>query len=459
MDITPHVNLLRSLRGERIDYVLLIGEGIDNAFDAGASSIVIEISDDEISFQDDGVGITRDRIPSVFSLGDHGSMATTNLGRFGVGIKRQAVNTGNIFSVISISADGKVRCEVNWGQILKSGHWTVDDPRWLPVAIGTQTGTTVAISKLRKPPPVSLEKIASAVALRFYPALADGRRVILNANPVDFLAEPNMTDIVDCRLVLSDGRSAHLRGGMLTAPSKLNRVHVAYKHRVIMPGCPLGCGEYGGLTKMFARLQLSGPWHLATFKDDLPDEGEREELEAAVLEALRPILEKCNSASMSARVDEISKLLNEMIPPDLAAARPKRKKKPEPGPPGPKRKKKPGQVDSEQSEPDGPAKTRRPKDRLLITFDGVAEVDGIGTFRPGRPHRIDLSKDDPHVAQLLEHRDHAIGLRSLYALAMTLFEQGRYASQPEPELPFEPFGKRIASLLAMQDLAEVASAR
>jgi hypothetical protein len=39
MDITPHVNLLRSLRRERIDCNSpLVGEAIDHAFDVGANS-------------------------------------------------------------------------------------------------------------------------------------------------------------------------------------------------------------------------------------------------------------------------------------------------------------------------------------------------------------------------------------------------------------------------------------
>jgi hypothetical protein len=67
MDITPAVNLLKSLRGERINYVLLVGEACDNAFDAGASRIAVEISDEAVSFKDNGCGITRDRIAAIVS--------------------------------------------------------------------------------------------------------------------------------------------------------------------------------------------------------------------------------------------------------------------------------------------------------------------------------------------------------------------------------------------------------
>jgi hypothetical protein len=455
MDITPHVNLLKSLRGERIDYVLLVGEGIDNAFDAGASRIDVVLDESEISFQDDGIGVTRDRIASVFSLGDHGPMTTTQLGRFGIGIKSQAVNAGNIFQILSVSADGRVKMSVDWRKILRSGQWLIDDPKWMPV-VNIPTGTTITIGELRStktPPGGWPRKIASDVAERFFPAIAIGQRISLNGEPIPRLSEPAMTDIIERHISLSDGRAAYLRAGILTAPSRLNRVHVAYKHRVIMPASTLGCGEYGGLIKMFARLQLTGPWHLAKFKNELTDEDEREELEEAVIDILRPILEKCNSASLSARVNEITHLINEMVPPDLkVTARPKRSK--EQSTPG-KKTSSQGSVAPEKSVPPGPAKTKR-QHRLLITFDGVADQVGVGEFQSGRPHRVNLSKDDPYIMQLLEQRDQQFGASALYAIAIALYEEGR-EQMPEPELPLDPFGKRIAKLISIQRSTEAAA--
>jgi hypothetical protein len=453
MDITPHVNLLKSLRGDRVDYVLLVGEGVDNAFDAGAGSIGVIVNDDEISFVDDGVGIDQARIRSMFSLGDHGAMTTTQLGRFGIGIKSQAVNAGNIFEISSTSIDGRVRCSVDWRQVLKSGQWTIPDPKWLPSIVGGSTGTTITIAGLRTTKAPSggwHRKIVSDAAERFYPAIAAGQSITINGEPVPLLPAPKLSDIVDVMLPLSDGRSAYLHAGILAEPSRLSRVHVAFRHRVIMPGSTLGCTGYSGLTKMFARLQLSGPWHLEKFKNDLTDEDERDELEEAVAAALKPILEKCNSASMDAKVLQMGHLINELVPPELAAARPKRQSEKETATARAKRKSRSGKVAPDKSDPLGPAKSKRPRhDRLLITFDGIADQDGVGAFQPGRPHRINLSKDDPDIAKWLEYRDQEIGLRSLYALAMALYEQGR-EQLPEPEMQFVSFGKRIANLLSIQ---------
>jgi hypothetical protein len=454
MDITPHVNLLKSLRGERVNYSSLIGEGIDNALDAGARSVKVKITDEKIKFEDDGVGITRDRIASLFSLGSHGEMSTTKLGRFGIGIKHHAVNAGNVFKVWSASQDGTFRISVNWKQVLKDGRWHVDDPKWLG-AIDAKSGTVIEIAELRKAPRgSSIDRLHQDAALQFYPAIADGSYIVINGQQVELLPEPDMTDIVERQFALSGGRAAKLRGGILVhQPSKLNRVHVAYKHRVIMPGSTLGCGEYGGLNKMFARLQLSGPWHLARFKDDLTDEAEREELEEAVEDALRPILEKCNTQSMTARIANLSRALNDLLPPDMSAARP-HSQKDHSKPAEKKQRTESGVVDDDKSDEGGPAKARKPqKNRLLITFDGDVDDHGLGSYERGHgraPQRVDLSKDHPFVAQLIAHRDEALAEQSLYAVAIMLFEHGR-SDQGELYLSF---GKRVAEMLDIQGRPE-----
>jgi len=47
------------------------------------------------------------------SLGEHGHWTTTQHGRYGVGIKVQAVNAGDKLTIVSFSIDGKVLLEVD----------------------------------------------------------------------------------------------------------------------------------------------------------------------------------------------------------------------------------------------------------------------------------------------------------------------------------------------------------
>jgi hypothetical protein len=454
----PNTNLIRALRAERINYLLLVGEGIDNAFDAGARTVVIKFGDDFITFDDDGCGITKDRIDALFSLGEHAGMSSTALGRFGVGIKMQAVNAGNLLEIASISVDGRVQASADWEHMLRCGRWEYDEPRWTPTVVGKPTGTLITIAKLRPAKPrLLVDKILDELALIFHPALAVGSRIIVNDQAIQTLAEPAMSDVVDQHITLSDGRNAHVHGGILAKPGKLHHVHVGYKHRVIMSGSTLGCGTYGGMNNMFARVQLDGPWEFARFKNDLPRENERIELDEAVEEVLRPILEKCNSATMSARVDTLLDMINALTQPELQAARPRRKQ--EKGKAAGKRESRSGNVRDPDDSTDGPATTRRPPaNRILITFDGNDKDHGIGYYQSGRVQRVNLAKDNPYMASLMAHRDQALAAQMLHVVAMMLFEQGR--SETAPELPgiSEPFGKRIAKLLTLQDDAKAATA-
>lgn len=461
MDITPHPNLLKSLRGEKTDYVKLIGEGVDNAFDAGAEAVKITFTPDEISFTDNGSGITRDRISALFSLGEHGQMTTTQLGRFGIGIKSQAVNCGDVLIIDSISRDGHVSAKANWRNVVKNGRWEIDDPWWQPYLVDAQHGTTIRITELRTEPKINEEKVANDLALRFHPALVEGRQILLNGSPISKVDEPAMEDIVAATIALSGGRSAHLRAGILVHPGKLHHVHVSYRHRVIIPGSPIGCRDYGGINKLFARVRISGPWHLGKFKDELSDTEEQEELEEAVFEQLRPLLEKVNSASFDARVHQMAQLVNEGLPSQLRV-RPKAQAEPGKGS-SEKRSTKQGEADVEKStvSETGPARAKTaPKDRLLVTFDGVAEEDGIGSFdHSGKILRVNLSRDDQYISRLLAARDQELAADTLRTIALMLFERGREEHRIQTELELDgTFGKRVSNLLARQESARPAKA-
>jgi hypothetical protein len=457
MLIVPDVNLLRSMRAERIDHLAMICEGVDNAFDADAHSISITFDpNEEIVFQDDGSGILPDNIEKLFSLGAHGEMPTTRLGRFGIGLKAHAARAGDVLEVDTVSRQGRVRASADWQRILNSQKWEIDDPRIMPFVVGTPTGSTIWIYDLQDAPAVKFDNLIEELAKRFYPAIAEGRRIVLNDFTVPRLIDPPMADIIEHDIGLSDGRGAKVRAGILTQPSKLHHVHIGYEHRVIMPGSTVGCTGYSGLHKMFARVQLTGrAWHLARFKDDLPDETERTELEAAVQEILRPILEKCTTAAMHGRVDQMMQLLNDMLPPEFAGARPNRLQPKQQS--GHKQSKKSGNVSPEKSEPQGPAKAKRPPhDLIQIDFDGIDEEDGVGDFKPGRPNRVSLSRDNYLIAKLVEHRDTEVGALALYAIAMAIYEHGRPIQSRQGELPFASFGKRIAHLLALQRPQDIA---
>lgn len=448
MKITPKVSLLKSLRAERFNLLVLLGEAVDNSFDAHATCVEIRVGDRMLSFRDNGFGLNKERLEALFTLGDHVPTGSrTPLGRFGIGITAQAVSAGNIIEIDSISNQGRCLLRADWREVLRSGEWEVPDPDWMPFIVGTPTYTRIELSELREPEPYTSHRMFDDLAEYFHHAIEDGKQIIVNSQPVQCTPDPPLANIIERDLILSGGLGIKLRAGILLERSRRCRVYVGYRHRVLKARCTWGCSDYVGLDKMFCRLRLTGPWRLAKFKDDLTDKNERDELEAAVEAALQPILEKVNDAALDARVDTLGEIINEMVPPQLAAARPHRKKKGEREIVSESRKRKQNNEAKHASDDGkGPAQTKRSqRGRLMITFEGQNDVDGIGNYQSGRPDRVNLSRDNTIIGRIIDHRDQQLAASALYVIALLIYESRNFRTDLFDKSP----GKRVAELLAL----------
>jgi Histidine kinase-, DNA gyrase B-, and HSP90-like ATPase len=457
-DITPDTHFLESIRADRGTYWMLLAEGVDNAFDAGATEVRLILNKDMISLRDNGIGITRDRELSIARLGEHRSMPTTALGVFGIGLKYQAVSAGDILEVDTTSVDGRMTLHADWRSVVKSGEWKIKDPKWIR-ALHPITGTHIKIRSLRWPAPKDkdIKTSRDKLAQWFYPALATQRKIILNDETLPILKEPEMRDIVEGNVRLPNGKGAHVRAGMMVDPasSSLYQVQVSYKHRVVMAQSIFGCEQYTGLRRMFARVDLIGPWTLGRFKDRIED-NDSEELYEAVTEIMRPVLEQCHSAQMSVQVNEMTELLNEMLPPEMVPARPPSKK--EDGKGGSKSThRNHGKTNEGEETPKGPARKKQHRG-LIIEFDEPqVEEYGYGHFIPGKPGRIVLARDNPHVMKLLEIRDKYLGAQSLYAIALSLYEHERSPVPIQGSFSFAddaPFGLRVWQMNKKQQVKD-----
>lgn len=427
----PKSYLIRSIRdagGTALHWLLL--EAVDNSLDWGANEIVcvVDLNTDSISIVDNGSGITKDRIEAPITLGDHKPAAIGGLGRFGVGITAQAIKHGDVLEIETISPDGKGTVFADWAQMLKRGDWFYQDPVWRPTLIDAQTGTTVTITKLLKRIKAKeIERSRDELASRFYPALASGRRIILNGNSISVLTEPLLSDVIQTTLTWEDGRAAKIRAGLLKDPSisGLRRVHVSYLHRVIKPSCGFGCDGYSGIENMFARIELSEHWELTQFKDDLLD---ADDLEERVAEVLEPILEKCHARSMTLDIEETMEAVNDLL--GEIAARPQRKKPRQPPLPKPKPTPvptPPKTLENGTASPSGPVKRQRPRAKIKIEFPAgkdEAEKHRIGTVdRQGRVHRVIMPREDPEIADMLSERDINKRARAIHRHVSLLYMQ------------------------------------
>lgn len=459
VELPPDVHVLESIRVDRGSWSTLAAEAVDNSFDAGARNITVNLGE-VVEIEDDGSGITRDREDALFRLGEHRAMATTRLGRFGIGIKYHAVSAGDVFRVHSTSIDGSMHRRVDWSEIIKKGRWVYPSPKWDVRNDHPRMGTTITISRLRWSPATEKDIRSSLQDLsqKFYPALADGRTITVNGSSVQVLSEPEMRDTIEGIVEITPGKSAHVRAGMLAnEAAPLFQIQVSYGHRVILSKTGFGCGAYTGLRAMFGRVHLNGSWTLARFKDNIVDE-DSAELEEAIEELLRPILEQCQSTHLSAEIDEIAQQLNDMLPPELVSVRPTRSTDPRQLLGHHKGSNEQHRPAHGKETPSGPGRSKRPsRNQILIEFAKNLHAEfGYGRFLPGRPGRIQLALDNPHIVGWMANRDRLAGLSSLYAMAMTIYLQERdredYLASREPYLVDQPFGQRVWHLVERQRL-------
>jgi hypothetical protein len=441
IDITPDAHFLDSIRGDKGHWHVLLAEGIDNSLDANAQQIVAWLHPDRVELHDNGVGIARDRVRALFRLGEHGRMPTTALGQFGVGLKYNAIAAGDVMEVRSTSRDGTWHNEVDWRKVTASGKWRVPLEQWSS-GIESRAGTDITIRHLRwkRPTESDVNKARESVAYTFYPALLEGRSIKINGRAVPILQEPALDQSFDAELIIAPGKSARIRAGILSDQSSaLYGVNVSYRWRVVTSKSPFGCDGYTGYRNLFARVALSGPWGLMRFKNELNDP-HADTLEERLLELLRPLLEQCEKLRITALIDDVTAQLNESLPPELMAVRPGtrrlgRTRKP------PSRTRPPGTAPDHREH--GPARhPRKPENQLIIDLHPITAEDGLGVFYKGRPNRVTLASDHPHIGQLVLQRDVA----NLRAIALALYVDGKNAG----ELALDHLGKRWASVLDKQ---------
>lgn len=458
-EIPPGTGLINSIRAEKSPYYLWAGEAIDNAFDAYATDVHLQMSEDALDAIDNGIGITIDRDHAIVKISEHGEMPGTKLGRFGVGIKYKSIQHAKQFHINSVSKDGRLRRRVDWENILQSGKWIYPDPVRTAVPDGTPTGTIISFRHLIRKPPTKtdVDRTRYEIQRRYYPALEAGRSVSLNGERVPGLPLPLMTDVVRDELSFADGRSARVFGGLLGEPSaaKLRQVDLIVDFRVIKPESAFGCDGFGGIRSMFARVELLGPWQLTKFKDDIAEDPYLDDLEIAIERVLRPILEKCQSQSMVMKTKTLEQIINDMLPSGQQMTRPQQVHKLDRK--GPKNEdKRTRELDKSEPSITGPTKRKKPPRGILIEFapDLHAEY-GFGRAQCGKSStRIQLATDNPSIRQLMNFRDQQIAAIGLFSIAMLLYEGDLQTAAPR--LLDEPIGLRAWRLAGSSIIEQVA---
>lgn len=442
-------------------------ELIDNAFDAQASTVTLEVlkTERKVRVVDNGRGapdpVSMFRIGVTSRNGSDGA-----LGRYGVGLKSASqyltqlsgwteITTGNA----SVFASARLR----WGDLLHSDKWETDRPRVVDAADALQLlqsahGTSIEFElDQNRGFPSSTGKdsksnqwlgIKETLQQNFAPALRDGKQIRLlykqrkGEHPkVEVLkppSDPLWRDAIEVEIRIKN-KTATLRAGLIDRQEdrKQHRgLSYSYGHRVILKNTAAGCGVYN--TEGFCgRVELDHNWRLAKHKDGISDH-DWQLLQDAILQHVQPLLEKQSQTiwqiQMEARRNEINELVGEFFEGLGQAKRPNKK--------GTERNEAERDIERtvrQATVVDGEGKVKgrkRSANGFLIQFeDGESPEEVCRVDQNGKT--VYLNRINPGVSELMkEQQNKALANKFLAGIAIGYFAM-------EQSFGLLPTGKRM----------------
>jgi Histidine kinase-, DNA gyrase B-, and HSP90-like ATPase len=263
----------------------MICELVDNALDAGAQRVWIELGRRAVTVADDGSGMEDINDAIRFGKGTRAGRKSGVLGRYGVGMTDALCKLGPRAEVATLRDGGMRRLRVDWEECLRGGHFPYLEesrPRRCaaiehPDGSSSASGTRVRIHG--QAPGVHLDKLCRLLTERYTPGIWQGREILARREaqgwtPIEDMDPGALHDVIEYDGEI-DGRPYHVYGGLMEERSVVyNRAFVGYAYRFVEETTEL----VKGLSTAHLQVFLGEEWGdcLGTHKNRL--ERGREEL-------------------------------------------------------------------------------------------------------------------------------------------------------------------------------------
>lgn len=296
---------IASTRAKYYEWTHILGELIDNSFDAGATRVDITLDGRTLTVEDDGVGC--DDLEKMLTMGRHSRKSTTRLGRYGVGLKDAAWWVGGPTLIETCSAGTLRRLKLDWDRMT---GWSAPSP-FVTDADGKR-GTRIRFESMSKerrfPDGKQLDARLAELAFIYSPALKGGKQITFRrSNKPPVLLQryelPKLAEHVDTEINV-EGKTARVFVGIVADGVENLRPGIIYTHafRVITHGA-LGCGGLGS-SRIAGWVALGDGWTLARNKDDVT--AYKDELGEAVFAAIRSLVERASSQALTIKSQSLA---------------------------------------------------------------------------------------------------------------------------------------------------------
>lgn len=302
----PNPHLIFSIRNQNLPWWKALAELIDNAFDHGATRVVISCGRRVVEVNDDGNGIKD--VASAVTLGDHRPSKTTTLGMYGVGLKDAWLSAGDKIEISTTHRGvlSELSLDVN----------ELDDAWYGPEPTTSETdaanGTTIRLH-LRPTRNMPQPEVWQTLSWAFTPALNAGKQIVQQSRKKKTLvaaALPPMSKRVVESFEVS-GKTAAIDIGIVHNDAKMDRgpFWVIYGHRILR-SASIGVKSYSTL-RVGGTITLGKGWAVTKNKDDLAEYST--ELDDAIFTRIEPLLREAEKLTEDIEADALKSELETMI--------------------------------------------------------------------------------------------------------------------------------------------------
>lgn len=312
-DIGPKTGMLESMRKQSLQWHIILGELIDNAFDAGAKRVSVEFEAKRLEVSDDGKGCSD--ILKMVTIGDREDHKTTRLGRYGIGAKDAAISAADAISIVSRCNGVERFLSVNWRDLEKTGEWRIQDPTETPSS--DPSGTKIVMQPIRTERVKNIDSLIRMLSITYTPAIRSGRQIVFKsgrkAQPIT-IAEfktPPLENQITCDFDI-DGKAVHVTMGLVPANHAIERsgLMISYDFRVIMQGQRIGLGDKP-TPGLFGWVELGKGWELTKNKDNIS--GSLAALDEAIYSHCRSTIDAASKRHETVLFRGVEKDINRLL--------------------------------------------------------------------------------------------------------------------------------------------------
>ncbi len=420
---TPVAHMILSKRMADYRPHDMICELVDNALDADAMHVWIELGRRSVTVSDDGAGM--EDINDAIRFGKGTKMARRGgvLGRYGVGMTDALCKLAPRAEIETLRAGGLRRLRVDWEECLRNGHFPfIDDrkPRRVEQLALFDELTVTTGTRVRaygQAPGVQLDKLRRLLTERYTPGIWEGREIFVRREGREWLAVEDMNPGTLDEVIEYDGEiegmSYHVYGGLMRERNVVyNRAFIGYSYRFVEDTTEL----VKGVSTAHLQIFLGEQWkeclgthknRVELFRDELFDD-----VRARAKEWMAAAAQKAEAFQLTSLALELEDYLEKMSRPPgsdrVAEALPRETGQAPDRAATPDRdamQRPAGDPERREQLGSGGPQTASPRRGISIAWDAALRQMGELSVSDDGEIVVKLNPDDSRVRVLRERRD------------------------------------------------------